>query len=129
MQQDKAALDALFVAGVEACQSRMFRVARVMLRSDADAEDAVSSAIVSAYAHLPSLRRPEALPGYLIRCVVNACHAQTKAGACGGGFISPFPCVLPGNASVDVSGQAAGMAAAAADAALRRKPVAGGNGP
>ena len=60
---------------VEAMRSSMFRVARGMVRSDADAEDAVSAATITAYEHMSRLREPAALPGYLMRCTVNACHA------------------------------------------------------
>ena len=64
-----------FSQTVETMRGSMFRVARGMVRSDADAEDAVSAATVTAYEHLDRLRNPAALPGYLMRCTVNACHA------------------------------------------------------
>ncbi len=64
-----------FSQTVETMRGSMFRVARGMVRSDADAEDAVSAAVVTAYEHLDRLRNPAALPGYLMRCTVNTCHA------------------------------------------------------
>ena len=33
---------------------------------------------MAAYTHLHRLRQPEALPGYLMRCTVNACHAALR---------------------------------------------------
>ncbi len=63
-----------FADTVTNCRLSMYRVARVMTRSDADAEDAVSAATVSAWEHVGKLRNKEALPGYLMRCTVNACH-------------------------------------------------------
>ncbi|MBE5783054.1 MAG: RNA polymerase sigma factor [Clostridiales bacterium] len=70
--------DSFFIQTVENCRHAMYRVAFGMLRREADAEDAVSSAVVIAYAHLSSLRKKEALPGYLLRCLIHACHGQLK---------------------------------------------------
>ena len=73
--QDGNDRDARFAETAEAMSLSMYRLARGMVRTDADAEDAVSTAIVTAYAHLDRLRNPNALPGYLMRCAVHACHA------------------------------------------------------
>ena len=67
-----------FAQAALACRAAMYRVALGMLRNAADAEDAVSCAVVAAYTHLHRLRQPEALPGYLMRCTVNACHAALR---------------------------------------------------
>ena len=64
-----------FSQTVETMRGSMFRVTRGMVRSDADAEDAVSAATITAYERLDRLREPAALPGYLMRCTVNACYA------------------------------------------------------
>ena len=61
--QDGNDRDARFAEAAEAMRLSMYRVARGMVRTDADAEDAVSTAIVAAYAHLDRLRNPNALPG------------------------------------------------------------------
>jgi RNA polymerase sigma-70 factor (ECF subfamily) len=77
--------NAAFEQAAVRCRAAMYRVARGMLRSDADAEDAVSNAVVAAYTHLGSLRDPRALPGYLMRCTQHACHAilrRRKREAC-----------------------------------------------
>jgi len=63
-----------FADTVAKCRLSLFRVARVMTHTDADAEDAVSTAIVAAWEHLGSIRKRDALPGYLMRCTVNACR-------------------------------------------------------
>lgn len=67
-----------FAAAVENCRAALYRVALGMLRHGADAEDAVSSAVVIAFSHLSSLRSMEALPGYLMRCLIHECHHQLK---------------------------------------------------
>lgn len=64
-------------AFVEAAREReksMYRVALVMLRRSADAEDAVAAGIERAYRRMESIRDERALPSYLMRCTINACH-------------------------------------------------------
>lgn len=70
--------NAAFAQAAESCRTAMYRAALAMLRSPADAEDAVSCAVIAAYTHLHRLREPEALPGYLMRCTVHACHAALR---------------------------------------------------
>lgn len=65
----------VFVDAVQATRERMYRVARMMLHTDADAEDAVSTATMIAWKQLPRLRSLDALPAYLTRCTVNAARA------------------------------------------------------
>ena len=64
-----------FTEAIRQHRAAMFRVARSMLRSDADAEDAVSAATLSAWQHLNSLRRWDSVRPWLMRITVNACHA------------------------------------------------------
>ena len=68
----------LFVRTVREHSHSMYCVAMSMLHSPADAEDAVSEAVETAWRHLWTLRDPEALPAYLTRCTVNACHAALR---------------------------------------------------
>lgn len=70
--------NAAFAQAATGCRAAMYRVALGMLRSEADAEDAVSSAVVAAWTHMHRLRDPGALPGYLMTCTVNACHAALR---------------------------------------------------
>lgn len=64
----------LFVQTVRDRERSMYRVALVMLRRSADAEDAVASGIEAAYRRLDFVRDDKALPSYLMRCTINACH-------------------------------------------------------
>ena len=68
----------LFIQSVNARKASMYRVALVILKSRADAEDACEEAIESAFRHLDSIRSESALPSYLMRCTINACHAILK---------------------------------------------------
>lgn len=68
----------VFVDAVQATRERMYRVARMMMRTDADAEDAVSTATMIAWKQLPRLRSLDALPAYLTRCTVNAARAALR---------------------------------------------------
>ena len=68
----------LFIDAVQNRRRAMFRVAYSLLRSEMDAEDAVSSAVESTWKHLPRIRRKEALPAYLMRSVINAAHDELR---------------------------------------------------
>ena len=68
----------VFVDAVQTTRERMYRVARMMLHTDADAEDAVSTATMIAWKQLPRLRNLDALPAYLTRCTVNAARAMLR---------------------------------------------------
>ena len=59
-----------FLETVRENRDRMYRVAMGFLHAEADAEDAVSCAVVAAYTHLHRLRQPEALPGFFY-CSTN----------------------------------------------------------
>jgi RNA polymerase sigma-70 factor (ECF subfamily) len=50
---------------------RLYRIARSILRNNADAEDAVQEAYVSAYTNLASYRGEGSLKGWLSRIVIN----------------------------------------------------------
>lgn len=63
-----------FVEAVREREKSMYRVALVMLRRSADAEDAVAAGIERAYRRMESIRDERALPSYLMRCTINACH-------------------------------------------------------
>ena len=64
----------LFARTVREREKALYRVAFVMLRNTADAEDAVAEGAEAAYRRLDYLRDERALPAYLMRCTVNACH-------------------------------------------------------
>ncbi len=75
---ERQARDERFVRAVRENRASMFRVARTMLRSNADAEDAVSEATVSAYAHIAALRNWDTVRAWLMRITVNACHQTLR---------------------------------------------------
>jgi RNA polymerase sigma-70 factor (ECF subfamily) len=50
---------------------RLYRIARSVLRNNADAEDAVQEAYVSAFTHLESYRGESSLAAWLSRIVMN----------------------------------------------------------
>ena len=68
----------VFIETVQDRRLAMFRVACSVLRSAADAEDAVSAAVESAWRHLPRIRTREALPAYLMRSVINAARDELR---------------------------------------------------
>lgn len=67
-----------FLRAVEAGKHSMYRVSLMMLRHSADAEDAVSDAVEITWRRLHSIRDLEALPAYLMRSTINACHAVLR---------------------------------------------------
>lgn len=67
-----------FVETVQERRRAMWRVAYSILRSEADAEDAVSGAVEAVWRQLPRLRSPEALPVYLMKSVVNAAKSECR---------------------------------------------------
>ena len=69
---------AWFSSQVVRNQAAMFRLARSILPTDEDAEDAVQEAICSAYAKLDSLRDPERFRGWLLRILANQCYSECR---------------------------------------------------
>ena len=64
--------------GVWETTDTMYRVAKSILRRDVDCEDAVSQAIVNAFEHLDSLKKPQYARTWLIRIVMNECFRLAK---------------------------------------------------
>ena len=62
-----------FILRVRECERRLYRVARTILHSDADCEDAVQEALFKAWAKLPSLREERFFETWLIRILINEC--------------------------------------------------------
>ena len=63
-----------FIGRVRDCERRLYRVARTMLRSEADCEDAVQEALLRAWAKLHTLREPAYFETWLIRILINQCR-------------------------------------------------------
>jgi len=83
---DDAALVARVLAGEGAAfellmrrhNRRLYRLARSMLRADADAEDALQDAYLAAYQSLGNFRGDASLATWLSRVVVNQCLARLR---------------------------------------------------
>ena len=67
-----------FADAVTRHSRRMYRAARAVLDSGADAEDAVSQAILQAWQSLDKLRDREAVGPWLVRIAVNCAYAQRR---------------------------------------------------
>lgn len=67
-----------FLQAVEERKHAMYRVALMMLRHPADAEDAVSDAVEATWRRISAIRDLDALPAYLMRSAINACHAVLR---------------------------------------------------
>lgn len=57
---------------------RLFRVARAILRNDAEAEDAVQQSYVNAFTHLDGFRGDAALSSWLTRIAVNEANGRLR---------------------------------------------------
>ena len=71
VQRALAGDESAFRAITQKHNRRLYRIARTILRNDADAEDAVQDAYVSAFANLASYRGESTLATWLSRIVMN----------------------------------------------------------
>ena len=67
-----------FAEAVSAYGPAMFRAARALLDSDADAEDAVGEAVLRAWQAYGGLRRPASLRPWLIKITVNCAYEHRR---------------------------------------------------
>lgn len=67
-----------FVELIRENSRAMFRAARAVLDSDADAEDAVSAAILTAWQKLDTLKNPAAARTWLVRMTVNRAYDERR---------------------------------------------------
>lgn len=67
-----------FEQEVLAAEKTLYRVARSILKSEADCEDAVSEAILKAYMKLGALRDEKFFRTWLIRILINECKKIYK---------------------------------------------------
>lgn len=67
-----------FAAAVTEHGRRMYRAARAVLDRDADAEDAVSQAVLQAWQSLDKLRDKSAVRPWLVKIAVNCAYAQRR---------------------------------------------------
>ena len=67
-----------FTSAVLAAEPTLYRVARSMLASEADALDAAQNAILRAWERLDSLRSPEYFRTWLVRILINECRSALR---------------------------------------------------
>ena len=70
-----------FAAAVTAHRHAMYRAARVLLDSDADAEDAVSEATLRAWQAFGRLRDEQSIKAWLIKITVNCAYEHHRKNA------------------------------------------------
>ena len=63
-------------------EKTLYRVSMSMLKNDTDCEDAVQTAILTAYEKLSSLKQEEYFKTWLVRILINACHRQFRFRQC-----------------------------------------------
>ena len=69
-----------FISRVQACERRLYRIARTMLRNNADCEDAVQEALLKAWAGREGLRNEAYFETWLIRILINQCKNFWRRG-------------------------------------------------
>ena len=67
-----------FAAAVTEHGPRMYRAARAVLDSDADAQDAVSQAVLRAWQSLDRLRDKAAIRPWLVKIALNCAYSQRR---------------------------------------------------
>lgn len=60
-------------------ETTLYRVSMSMLRNESDCEDAVQTAILTAYEKLSSLKNEEYFRTWLVRILINVCNKQLKS--------------------------------------------------
>ena len=72
--------DAAAFAGLyQQIYADLYRFALYTLKNKTDAEDAVSEAVVDAFASIGKLRQPEAFKGWMFRILYNKCKDRLRA--------------------------------------------------
>lgn len=67
-----------FTAQVLDSESILFKIAMSMLKNEADAEDAVQTAVLNAYEKLSTLKNEDFFRTWLIRILINACNTRLR---------------------------------------------------
>ena len=62
-------------------ESTLYRVAMSMLRNEKDCEDAVQTAVLTAFEKLGTLKHEEYFKTWLVRILINVCNKQLKSAA------------------------------------------------
>ena len=64
-----------FIERARNCERRLYRVARTLLSSEADCEDAVQEALLKAWSRLHTLREEAYFETWLTRILINQCRS------------------------------------------------------
>ena len=64
-----------FTERARGCERRLYRVARTLLSSETDCEDAVQEALLKAWARLHTLREEAYFETWLTRILINQCRS------------------------------------------------------
>lgn len=67
-----------FAQAAKACGTVMYRAARAVLDTDADAEDAVGEALLKAWQNWDKLKDPAAVRPWLLKITVNCAYTQRR---------------------------------------------------
>jgi RNA polymerase sigma factor (sigma-70 family) len=67
-----------FASLVEACVARLHRVARLILRDDERASEAVQDALVRAWLDIRAVRDPARFEAWLYRLLVRSCYREAE---------------------------------------------------
>ncbi len=59
-------------------EQTLYRVSMSMLKNESDCEDAVQTAILTAYEKLSDLKHEEYFKTWLVRILINVCHKQLR---------------------------------------------------
>lgn len=69
-----------FCEQIRALELSMYRYALGSLKNTADAEDAVSEAVLKAYVHLPDLKKPDRFKSWIMSILANEIRTQMSRG-------------------------------------------------
>lgn len=67
-----------FTELVLASERTLYRVSMSMLKNETECEDAVQTAILTAYEKLSTLKQEEFFKTWLVRILINVCHHQLR---------------------------------------------------
>jgi RNA polymerase sigma-70 factor (ECF subfamily) len=81
VERARAGDHAAFAVLAKSSFGRMYGAAKLILRDQDRAEDAVQEAMLQAWRHVAALRDPEAWDAWLYRLTVRACYRQARRGA------------------------------------------------
>lgn len=70
--------ESAFTERTRACADRLFRISYLILRNEADCEDAMQEALMKAWSHLGSLKEQKLFETWLTRILINECKRLAR---------------------------------------------------